>query len=51
MSILSVQYQDIITITICYSLFWGVIIILILYPKLRLRKILKRIENFEKNLD
>jgi hypothetical protein len=43
-------YPDLITISVSYILFWAVIIILILYPKLRLRKILKRIKNLEKNL-
>jgi hypothetical protein len=41
---------DLITISISFILFWIVIIILILYPKLRLRKILKRIRNLEKNV-
>ena len=43
-------YPDLITISISYILFWAVILILILYPKLRLKKILKRIKNLEKNL-
>ena len=43
-------YCDLITITISYILFWAVIIILILYPKLRLKKILNRIKNLEQNL-
>jgi len=43
-------YQDLITICVSYILFWVIIIILILYPKLRLKKILKRIKNLEKNL-
>ncbi len=43
--------QDITTITISYLLFWLVIIILIVYPIFRSRKILKRIENFEKNIE
>ncbi|MFX1467143.1 MAG: hypothetical protein ACFFB8_00650 [Promethearchaeota archaeon] len=49
---MSLQYfdQDLITITISYILFWAVIIILILYPKLRIRKTLKRMKNLEKNL-
>ncbi len=49
---MSLQYfdQDLITITISYILFWVIIIILILYPKLRIRKALKRIKNLEKNL-
>ncbi|MHA1986441.1 MAG: hypothetical protein ACW98D_07375 [Promethearchaeota archaeon] len=42
---------DIRTITISYILFWLVIIILIVYPIFRSRKILKRIENFEKNIE
>ncbi|MFX1425646.1 MAG: hypothetical protein ACFFBE_04280 [Promethearchaeota archaeon] len=44
-------YSDLITITIAYILFWSVIIILIVYPKYRLRKILERIKNLEKNLE
>jgi len=40
---------DYITITISYILFWFVVVFLILYPKLRLRKIKKRINNLEKN--
>ncbi|MFX0021487.1 MAG: hypothetical protein ACFE9S_04125 [Candidatus Hermodarchaeota archaeon] len=43
-------YPDLITITVSYILFWLVIIILILYPKIRLRKVVKRIENLNKNL-
>ncbi len=48
---MSVLDNDIITIIISYILFWSVVVILILYPKLRLRKILKRIKNLEKNID
>lgn len=40
---------DSITMAISYVLFWSVIIILILYPKLRLKKTRKRIKNLEKN--
>lgn len=49
---MSIQYlyPDLITISVSYILFWLVIIILILYPKIQLRKILKRIKNLEKNL-
>ena len=49
---MSEQYlnPDIMTISISYILFWAVIIILILYPKLRLRKTLKRIKNLERNI-
>lgn len=43
-------YPDLITITTSYILFWAVIIILILYPKLKLKKVLKRIKSLEKNL-
>ncbi len=43
--------QDIRTITISYILFWLVIIILIIYPIFQLRKTLKRIENFEKQIE
>ncbi len=42
---------DLRTITISYILFWLVIIILIIYPIFQLRKTLKRIENFEKNIE
>ena len=48
---MSEQYLDYITISISFALFWGVIIILILYPKLKLRKIQKRINNLTKNLE
>ncbi|KKM26875.1 hypothetical protein LCGC14_1580370 [marine sediment metagenome] len=51
---MSVQYEiyrDVITITISYLLFWSVIILLILYPKLQLKKIQKRIHNLEKNIN
>jgi len=41
--------SDLITISISFTLFWIVILILILYPKLRLRKTLKRIKNLERN--
>ncbi len=44
-------YLDYITISISYALFWGVIVILILYPKLKLRKTLKRINNLKKNFE
>ncbi len=47
---MSILDKDIITIIISYILFWSVMIILILYPKLRLRKTLKRIKNLEKNI-
>lgn len=46
---MSLEYRDTLTITISYILFWLVIIGLIIYPMFRLRKILKRIESFEKN--
>ncbi|KKN00786.1 hypothetical protein LCGC14_1134350 [marine sediment metagenome] len=51
---LSIQdeiFRDITTIIICYLFFWSVIIILILYPKIRLKKIQKRIQNLEKNIN
>ncbi|KKK43083.1 hypothetical protein LCGC14_0995680 [marine sediment metagenome] len=51
---MSVQYEiyrDVVTITISYLLFWIVIIVLILYPKLKLKKIQKRIQNLEKNIN
>lgn len=41
---------DLVTISISFILFWIVILILILYPKLQLRKTLKRIRNLEKNV-
>ena len=41
-------YLDFITIAICYTLFWVIIIILILYPKLKLKKTLKRIKFLKK---
>jgi len=44
-------YEDLITISISYVLFWIVILILILYPSIRLRKTLKRIKTLEKNKD
>ena len=42
-------YEDIITMSISYFLFWLVIIVLILYPKLQLRKISRRKRNLEKS--
>lgn len=39
---------DYITISISYVLFWGMVIILILYPKLRFKRIKKRINNLNK---
>ncbi|MFX1234269.1 MAG: hypothetical protein ACFFBY_06860 [Promethearchaeota archaeon] len=39
---------DSITMAISYALFWTIIVILILYPKLRIRKIKKRINKLEK---
>ena len=48
--VLQYFYSDIITIAIAYILFWAVIIILIIYPKLRLKKISERIKKLEKNL-
>lgn len=47
---MSILDKDIKTIIISYILFWSVVIILILYPKLQLRKTLKRIKNLEKNI-
>jgi len=44
-------YEDLVTISISYVLFWIVILILILYPSIRLRKTLKRIKTLEKNID
>ncbi|MHA2035492.1 MAG: hypothetical protein ACW98X_03605 [Promethearchaeota archaeon] len=48
---MSLVYRDTITITISYILFWLVIIILIIYPMYELRKTLKRIDNFKKNME
>ncbi|MFW9864821.1 MAG: heme exporter protein CcmD [Candidatus Thorarchaeota archaeon] len=48
---MSVEFRDIITVSISYTLFWLVIIILILYPLLQMRKTLKRIRNLEKNAE
>ncbi|MFW9952485.1 MAG: hypothetical protein ACFFKA_20385 [Candidatus Thorarchaeota archaeon] len=39
---------DSITMAISYTLFWVIIIILILYPKLRIRKLKKRINKLER---
>ncbi|MFX0010418.1 MAG: heme exporter protein CcmD [Candidatus Hermodarchaeota archaeon] len=41
--------RDLITLSVSYILFWAVILILILYPILQLRKIMKRIKRLEKN--
>jgi len=41
--------QDITTMIISYALFWFVIIILILYPKLSRRKIQKRINKLNQS--
>ena len=41
--------EDIITISISYALFWIVIVILILYPKLSKRKIQKRINKLNQS--
>lgn len=50
---MSIEYfnQDLITITISYLLFWAILIILILYPKLKLKKIKKSIESLEISKD
>ena len=40
---------DIITISISYVLFWLVIIILILYPKLSKRKVERRLNRLSQN--
>ena len=42
--------QDVKTITISYLLFWAILVILIVYPFLELRKTLKRIRKLEKNI-
>lgn len=41
-------FSDYITIIISYLLFWGIIIILILYPKIKLKRLNKRINNLKK---
>ena len=48
--LLQYLFPDLTTITVSYILFWLVIIILILYPKIRLRRISKRIKNLDKNV-
>ncbi len=40
---------DITTISISYALFWLVVIILILYPKLSKRKVEKRLKRLNQN--
>lgn len=42
--------RDLVTIAISYLLFWAILVILIVYPILELRKALKRIRNLEKNI-
>lgn len=46
---MSIEYldQDLLTIIISYLLFWAILIILILYPKLKLKKVLKSIKSLE----
>ncbi len=46
---MSIEYldQDLLTIIISYLLFWAILIILILYPKLKLKKVLKSIKRLE----
>lgn len=46
---MSIEYlsQDLITISISYLLFWAILIILILYPKLKLKKVKKSIKSLE----
>ncbi|NHJ20961.1 MAG: heme exporter protein CcmD [Candidatus Lokiarchaeota archaeon] len=41
--------KDLTTMSISYALFWFVILILILYPKLSKRKIQKRINRLNQN--
>jgi hypothetical protein len=43
--------QDLITISISYLLLWVMIIILIAYPILKIRKTRERIRNLEKNME
>jgi hypothetical protein len=43
--------RDVVTITISYLLLWMILVLLIVYPILELRKTLKRIKNLEKNID
>ena len=42
-------YLDFVTVAICFILFWGILILLILYPKYKLKKTLKRIKFLKKN--
>lgn len=42
--------RDLITISISYLLFWIIIIILIVYPIIKLNKTLRRIRSLEKNI-
>lgn len=39
---------DYITISVSFALFWVIVIILILYPKLRIKRLKKRINNLNK---
>ncbi|MFX0049132.1 MAG: hypothetical protein ACFE8G_13375 [Candidatus Hermodarchaeota archaeon] len=41
--------KDITTMSISYALFWFIIIILIIYPKLSKRKIQKRVNKLNQN--
>jgi hypothetical protein len=41
-------YLDISTMVFCYLIFWILVILLILYPKLKLKKISKRIKMLKK---
>jgi hypothetical protein len=45
---MSELFLDYITISISYALFWGMVIFLILYPKLRLKTIKKRTNKLNK---
>ncbi|MHA2400903.1 MAG: heme exporter protein CcmD [Promethearchaeota archaeon] len=48
---MSVEFRDILTVSVSYALFWVIIVILILIPLFRLRKTLRRIDKLEKNLE
>ncbi|MFX1447716.1 MAG: heme exporter protein CcmD [Promethearchaeota archaeon] len=41
--------KDITTMSISYALFWFIIIVLIIYPKLSKRKIQKRVNKLNQN--
>lgn len=47
---MAIQYlnRDLITLSISYIVFWVIIIVLILYPIFKSKKIMKRIKSLEK---